>query len=531
MSRGLALGLLLACVVGLILRLPRLEQRPLHTDESVHAYKFLELWQQGTYRYDPDEYHGPSLYYATLPFVWASGARTPAALSEATLRLVPVAFGLGLILLLPLLADGLGRAATVWAGCFTAVSTAFVYYSRYYIHEMALVCFALLFGAALWRYWRQPGMGWAALAGLGLGLMHATKETVVFHLAALGCAAVGLLWFAEDGRRSWQELRARLRPAPIATGFAVAAFVSITLFTSCFTNASGPLDSWRTYLPWLTRAGGESPHIHPWHFYLERLFWFHPGKGPVSSELLIGLLALGGMATGLVPARHSAAHRGLARFLTFYTLTLALAYSVVAYKTPWCALGFLHGAILLAGIGAAALFRWIRPTWLLLLAGLVVVGATVQLAAQARRASREFATDQRNPYVYAHTSKDLLRLVERIRGVARVHGSPSTLAIHVMAPGGDYWPLPWYLRGFPEVTWSAGIPEDPFAPIVVASARLNAALDEKSDKRWLSVGYYEQRPRVFLEMFVELELWKRYVETLPRNRDDDDEDAEADDTG
>lgn len=529
MSRGLALGLLLAGVAGLILRLPRLEERPLHTDESVHAYKFLGLWQQGTYRYDPDEYHGPSLYYATLPFAWASGARTPAALTETTLRLVPLAFGLGLILLLPLLADGLGRAATIWAGLFTAVSTAFVYYSRYYIHEMALVFFALLFGAALWRYWRQPRMGWAALAGLALGLMHATKETVVFHLAALGVAAVGLLWFAEDGRRSWLDLRTRLRLAPLVSGGAVAVLVSVTLFTSCFTNASGPLDSLRTYLPWLTRAGGDSPHIHPWYFYLERLFWFHPGKGPVFSELLIGLLALGGMATGFMPGRYSSAHRGLARFLTYYTLALALAYSVVAYKTPWCVLGFFHGAIVLAGLGTAALFKWIRPTWLFLLAGLAVVSATVQLAVQAQRASQEFATDQRNPYVYAHTSKDLLRLVDRIRGVAAVQGNPATLAINVMAPGGDYWPLPWYLRGFPEVTWSVGIPDDPFAPIVVAGARLNAALDEKSDKRWISVGYYEQRPRVFLEMFVELELWKRYVETLPRDRDDDA--AEADDKG
>jgi hypothetical protein len=86
--------------------------------------------------------------------------------------------------------------------------------------------------------------------------------------------------------------------------------------------------------------------------------------------------------------------------------------------------------------------------------------------------------------------------------------------------------LPWYLRGFREVNWSAGIPEDPYAPIVIAGARLNAALDEESEKRWLSVGYYQHRPQVFFEMFVELELWKRYVETLPRDRDEDDEDDE-----
>ncbi len=526
MNRRIAWGLLVACVVGLLLRLPRLDQRPFHTDEAVHAFKFVGLWQQGEYRYDPHEYHGPSLYYATLPFAWLSGARTAAELRETTLRLVPLAFGLGLILLLPLLADGLGRAATLWAGMFTAVSTAFVYYSRYYIHELMLVFGAMLLGAALWRYWCRPRLGWLVLAGAALGFMHATKETFVFHLVALGLAAAAVLWFAEQDRGIWSALRSRLHPGHMAAAAGVALLVSITLFTSFFTNPAGPLDSLRTYAPWLGRAGGESPHIHPWYFYFERLFWFHPAKGPVFSELLIGALAGLGMVTSFLPARWSAANRGLVRFVTFYTLVLTGIYTAISYKTPWCALGFLHGFVLLAGVGAATLFRWIRPTWGVLLAGVLVLGATVQLGIQAHRASHKFATDQRNPYVYAHTSQDFKRLVDRVLGVAAVHGDPATLAINVMAPGGDYWPLPWYLRGFKEVNWSSGVPEDPYAPIVIAGARLNAALDEKSDKRWISVGYYEHRPRVFFEMFVELELWKRYVETLPRDRDEDEDDGE-----
>lgn len=95
MNRWLVIGLALAFAFGLALRAPHLGERPMHTDESVHAYKFLNLWQRGEYRYDPNEYHGPSLYYASLPFVWASGAKTPDQLTEATLRAVTVAFGWG----------------------------------------------------------------------------------------------------------------------------------------------------------------------------------------------------------------------------------------------------------------------------------------------------------------------------------------------------------------------------------------------------------------------------------------------------
>lgn len=524
MNRWLALGLFGAFVVGLALRLPGLAERPLHTDEAVHAYKFLGLWQQGTYRYDPDEYHGPSLYYLSLPFAWASGARTAAALSESTLRLVPVVYGLGLILLLPLLRDGLGSAGMVWAAVFTAVSTAFVYYSRYFIHEVPLIFFAALLGAALWRYWRNPSWGWAALGGVALGLMHATKETFVFHLAALGVAAGASLWFAPDPRAAWGQLRERLRPGLVAMGAVVAVLVSVTLFTSFFSHGDGPLDSLRTYLPWLGRAGGDSPHIHPWHFYLERVFWFRPvASGPRFSEGLIGLLAVVGMVTAFLPARWSGAHRGLTRFLAFYTVALLAGYSVISYKTPWCVLGFLHGLILLAGVGAAALFRWIRPTWGIVLVFVAVVAGTVQLGSQAWRASRALATDQRNPYVYAHTSRDFMRLVNRVLGIAAVEAQPARLGINVMAAGGDYWPLPWYLRGFEEVNWSAGVPEQPFAPVVIAGAQLHAALDEKSEKRWLSAGYYEHRPRVFFELFVELELWKRYLDSIPRVPDEDEE--------
>ena len=48
------------------------------------------------------------------------------------------------------------------------------------------------------------------------------------------------------------------------------------------------------------------------------------------------------------------------RFLGFYTLLMATAYSVIPYKTPWCLLGFLHGMVLLAGIGAVRLLHAFR---------------------------------------------------------------------------------------------------------------------------------------------------------------------------
>ncbi|MHC4735862.1 MAG: glycosyltransferase family 39 protein [Planctomycetota bacterium] len=166
--------ILAATICAVTLRLPQLEQRPMHGDEAIHAFKFGELLEDGFYDYDPYEYHGPTLNYLTLIPAWADRAQKSTDLSETTLRIVPVFFGVLLILLLLLMVDGLGRAGSVCAAVLTAISPAMVYYSRYYIQEMLLVCFTFGVIASGYRYTRSKSIKWAILAGIFLGLMNAT---------------------------------------------------------------------------------------------------------------------------------------------------------------------------------------------------------------------------------------------------------------------------------------------------------------------------------------------------------------------
>jgi len=119
--------ILAATVVALALRLPRLQQRPMHGDEAVHAIKFGDLLERGVYEYDPEEYHGPTLNYLTLIPAWLTCANNLAQVNEFTLRIVPVFFGVCLVLLLLLVIDGMGTAATVYAGILTAISAAMVF--------------------------------------------------------------------------------------------------------------------------------------------------------------------------------------------------------------------------------------------------------------------------------------------------------------------------------------------------------------------------------------------------------------------
>jgi uncharacterized protein (TIGR03663 family) len=514
MTRSFTLVLLLTAGVALALRWPELNRRPMHNDEAVNAIKFGQLWNHGGYKYDPNEHHGPSLFYSTLALERLTGAPGFDQFTDARLRWVTVLFGLGLLLLLPLLLDGLGASATAWAALFTAISPAFVFYSRYFIHEMLLVFFTFLALGSGWRYWRTRKIGWMLLAGAGIGLMAATKETFVITLAA-AAVAVGLnqFWNRKLDASGLPLKAKRIRLAHVIAGLAVCLVVALLLFSSFFTNPSGPLDSIRTYAPWLTRAAGASPHVHPWYFYLHRLLWFHEGPGPVWTEALIVLLAVAGAVAGFRRRGLEGANASLVRFLALYTVVLTAGYSFLAYKTPWCLLDFWHGAILLAGVGASVLYRtYSSQAWRWATIALLSAGAT-HLAWQSWRTDTTFTADPGDPYVYAQTSSDLLNLVRQVEGLATVDPRGHKLVVKVVAADGDYWPLPWYLRRFEQVGWWDHLPEDPYAPIMVVSANLRAALDEK--KTHLMVGYFQLRPQLFLELYVQLDLWQEWLAHRP----------------
>jgi hypothetical protein len=288
------------------------------------------------------------------------------------------------------------------------------------------------------------------------------------------------------------------------------------LFSSFFTNAAGPLDSIRTYLPWLHRVEGASPHIHPWTFYLHRLLWFHVDRGPVWSEGLIFVLAALGAYAGFARKELAGASASFVRFLALYTFALTAAYSLIAYKTPWCLLGFWQAMILLAGVGAAGLIRWARQPLLRSALGLVILAGAAHLGWQAWQASVTCAADPRNPYVYAQTSPDLLRLVRQVEALAQVSPPGRDLLVKVIAPD-NYWPLPWYLRSFRRIGWWDQVPADPYAPVMIVSSQLKAALDGKGTH--VMVGYFQLRPKVFLELYVELGLWKDYLARNPPKPD------------
>jgi len=409
-----------------------------------------------------------------------------------------------------------------------------VFYSDYYIHEMLLVFFTLLALGAGWRYWRTRKIGWALAAGLGLGLMDATKETFLLTIVAAGIAlALNQVWNRLLDASGLPLKAPRLNPWHLAAAAGVWAGVWLLFYTSFLTNWSGLTDSFKTYLPWFKRAGGASPHLHSWRFYLHRLLFFHPAPGPVWSEALILLLAMVGAACGFIRKLLGRASASFVRFLAIYTFALMAGYSLLAYKTPWCVLSFWHGMILLAGVGAAVIHRKAAKATLLppVLLGtaskrvlrfavpIILLAGAVDLGWQACLATGTFAADQRNPYVYAQTTPDVPKIANEIEMLANASPKGHSLSIKVIGHDGDYWPLPWYLRRFKNVGYWDALPPEPYADVMLVSSQLQAGLDEK--KTHLMRHEFALRPKVMMELYVELELWKACLAKNPPKPDSD----------
>lgn len=201
------------------LRFWNLDLVPFHHDEGVNGDFLNKLFNQGEYKYNPENFHGPTLYYFAL---FTSYLNTfflgKPGFNEIALRMIPAAFGVGVIALVLSLRRHLGTVATLCAALLLAFSPGMVYISRYFIHEMQFVFFTLLAVIAVLRFRPQGAWFWPALVGLLVAGVFASQRvgdwlrlqkveslTVVklqFLLLTLGIGAA-LLLSRPLGRKNW----------------------------------------------------------------------------------------------------------------------------------------------------------------------------------------------------------------------------------------------------------------------------------------------------------------------------------------
>ncbi|MCX7819444.1 MAG: TIGR03663 family protein [Kiritimatiellae bacterium] len=504
----IAIWLAMICLAAGALRWHRLDRRPMHTDEAVQAVKTGHLLETGVYRYDPREYHGPTLYYLAALAARLAGIVRFEDLSERQLRSVTAVFGVATIALSWLLYPPLRRSGLLIAALLMAAQPFLVFYSGYFIQETLLVAFTAGLVGALWRYLRSPAAGWAVLGGLFGGLMAATKETFVITLAAiaagLGAAMIGGLRLPGG-----TEPRAVARHAAVAA--AVALAVAAAWFSSWFTHPAGVADAVRAFAHFAERAGGQG-HEKPWWYHLRLLFAHRAGPLGIWSQWPPVVLAVAGGLLALRPRFRAEPVRPFLVFGTVFNASLLGIYSAIPYKTPWLTLTAVWGLCVLGGAAAQLIWnlgvtrRW--PRWtvaLLLAAGLADAGR------QLRWMKTTLAADPRNPCVYEHTSTDLLNGVRLVHEAAEVVPAGHDLLIAVVAE--EYWPLPWYLRRFPNVGyWSAPPADLPRPPdVVIATPATAAAVDAWLDGPQVK-STFGLRPTTAILIYLPQPIWTAVLE-------------------
>ena len=472
-------AILWLAAAAVLLRFVALDLKPFHHDEGVNGHFLINLVRPPhVYRYDPSNYHGPSLFY----LAWASSALF--GLTTFAVRLVPALFGLLTIALLVPLRRYLGDIATLTAMALLAVSPGAVFYSRYFIHESILVCGTLGVVVGVLDHIRGKTARGLLLAAFSAAMMTTTKETWFINLGVLACAAFGTaVWFRIAPRQIVPILIPSLKV--IAAALALFLVINWLLFSSFFTNPDGVRDFFRAYDIWTDT--GVAAHRRPWWGYLQWL-----------TRLELPIL-VGGIAGSLLAAWRR--DNPYAFFAGLWAVGMVAAYSLIPYKTPWLMINFLPSLALSSGYLVSWLFSMAtqRPRQVLLaVSGLVLAAITSQSVAL----NFWSYDDDRWPYVYAHTSREVLALVDTVGEL--IGRTPKRVPVVVMAPHQYQFPLPWYLRDV-----AAGYPgrveklDEGIA--IVTEAQESEAARVLGD-RFVRVGTYDLRTGTKLVVFASSSL-------------------------
>lgn len=470
--------------VAMFLRCQDLSLRPFHHDEGVNGFFESRLLREGVFKYDPSNYHGPTLYYLTLPLVAVLG------LSDAAVRGSTVIFGLLTVFVLWRLLARSSQAMALAAAALLATSTGAVFYSRYFIHESLFVAFTLFIVAS--SPWREGRERWRFIAtGLSLGLLFATKETAFVSVGALIGGAIVGAWLVQG--TSPLAVARGIRPFALehaenllqgALAFAASAGL---LYSSFFRNPVGILDAFRTFAFWTKTAVRD--HENPWY---QHVSWLREAD-PV-------LIYLGFLGILLAFARRRSF---IAVMASVWALLLFAAYGVVKYKTPWLGLNMLLPLAITAGyllseIASVSFLSGrlsMRPVAMVLTLFAAGFSATKSWDLETKNYD-----DETHPYLYAHTQRTFIPFVRLIEERAAALGTGTETGVAVFAP--ENWPLAWYLRDFRNAGYWGEFKSDVNVDMYVGSVEQDGALALKLGNGFERFGPYNMRGVVNLVLYV-----------------------------
>lgn len=495
-------GLLLVLCVGIFFRLSDLGERPVHFDEATGARIASSLRSDEGYRYDPYHFHGPILAYASHLVFALRGEYSWAEFSVESLRISVVMASIGSMLLLAVC--GFLSSFSKWVTAALVASSPYLfYYDRMFVHEVWLVFGSVLLFtgiAALLR--RQRKMNFL-LIGVALICLLSTKGTALLYMVIWGMSWGVTLWVVPRLRAEMRSFVQRHWSALIWTTFFVICGL-VLVYTTGFQHPVGIIDFVRSFFIYEVTPGHEKGVC----YFLEMLFIPEKHGRYYWSEMGVLLLLLFTSIACLQKKIYC--ENGWRVFFLVSTLAMWVVYSLNSYKTPWLVLVPWIQTLILCGLTIDRKLLDFRSVggWALVSFLLVVLGWQVfQTSLLVRYAERS----NRHPYAYVPT----MQQVEKLSGfVQELQMISESLGIdqRTVVSGGGHWPVPWYLRGNPNVVYGKA---------TVVEGKASAILATVSEEEKWSVELanthtavpWGLRPDEPLYVFIKKEIWERYLIT------------------
>jgi uncharacterized protein (TIGR03663 family) len=570
----------LVTAVAAFIRFFALSLKPFHHDEGVNGFFLNTLFRDGVYKYDPANYHGPTLYYISLVFSKVFG------LDTFSVRASVAIFGVLTVVLIFFLKNYIGKIGSLAAGLFIALSPGMVFISRYFIHEIFFVFLSLAIVVSVLFFIEKPkagpfAIGWMVLlllicflpsALILAGYVGGDNTTAVwaFRLGFFIVEAV-LVFLVTRMLLAWNNGRPiylLLASASVALMFATKETAFITIGT--FLIACGSLWIWQKI--YKTRlAEGDADELSD-----DRINWanFRNALGEGSNFLLIvaAVVAVflyvsvlfftsfftypegiqkaldaytiwtktgskdhtqngtwGYLKWGMeieapilllsalgILIAFFKSRHRVAMFIGLWAFGLFAAYSIIPYKTPWLALSFLLPMGIIAGYGINEMVR-MKNTGLTAAAGLLAVTASAVLAYQAYDLNFVRYDKDDRPYVYAHTKREFLDMMAKIEGYAAKSGKGTDTQVDIVSP--DYWPMVWNVRNYPKAVFHGRMIDSSNAEMIVAKkGDQDRDVIAKYSANYKYEGIYPLRPGVDLVLLVRNDLADGNAKELYRLR-------------
>lgn len=512
--------------VAALLRLYDLNLVPYHHDEGVNGFFLTQLVRAGEYKYNPENYHGPTLYYLSLPLEKLFG------LNVYSTRLLTVLFGIALVWLAFALWREIGKVGALACAALLAVSPGATYLARYYIHETLFVFFTFGAVVAVLHYRRERNPLWVLACSVCLALLAATKETWFISVGVL-LIAWACVWFegrffngvtsgtnnhglntnrdfARHGalRPSepnasdvwshllfWLEVVARfiVRMAVWIAALALFVFINVLFYSSFFKFPEGVRFAVEALQLW-SKTGASDFHAKSFETYF---VWLWRAEGALLLLALVG--------TFIAVWYRRTRRNGFALFAALWWIGITLAYSLIPYKTPWLALSFIVPLAICAGYAVDSMYLrgadYLQGRALALTLVAFALGVGLY---QSYKINFVGYDDDNYVYVYAHTSRDVLRLVKDVESIAWRSGEGVQTQINVMAD--QYWSLPWYFRDYPNAGFGGRVTFPTNEPVIIVTERQEPELAPLVTDAYVRVGSYILRPGETLALYARRDL-------------------------